>query len=263
MPSVTDSYLMTYGGVTPDGWSDGDLLLDEGYWFGGGFGCISRAIDDWDGYIGITENYLNRSLIGTEESLRGIDEFYIDHSALKEKFSVSMYNQKSPTGRFSYSGYAIQVGVDPNTLISDLEADLSQLADAEGDPPASRSSAVRSGVYGGVRFGEHAGGRGLSIGKFKRGVLKQEGEGEFRACFHEDPESNLFLATLSKCISISNVKRHAISSSVEDDFAIYFHGGEQKLRIAALEKAVAELKEELPDTADTVWPGPIEVPDGL
>ncbi len=41
------------------------------------------------------------------------------------------------------------------------------------------------------------------------------------------------------------------------------HGGEQKLRIAALEKAVAELKEELPDTADAVWPGPIEVPDGL
>jgi hypothetical protein len=36
-----------------------------------------------------------------------------------------------------------------------------------------------------------------------------------------------------------------------------------QLRIAALEKAVAELKEELPDTADAVWPGPIEVPDGL
>ena len=36
-----------------------------------------------------------------------------------------------------------------------------------------------------------------------------------------------------------------------------------QVQIDALEKAVAELKEEPPDTADAVWPGPIEVPDGL
>ena len=159
------SYEMTYGGIPVDGYSPGDMIVEETT-LNGGLQAINR-VDGDDPYRGsflcVSQFYLEKSLLDSafvsdieaRQSLSMLNEFFIDYSDWQKKLWSSGYNQISPTGRWACSGHAIQDGVDPNTPYKDLERDLSNLSDVDGNVPGTLEDAVSADHYRMLEFGHN------------------------------------------------------------------------------------------------------------
>ena len=229
--SPDGTYDFTYLGAPQNGLNVGDIVAPNDTWWpssgsNGGFSCTIAAMHETPGFLMVTEDYLvaSASIDTAVTGIETVERFYIDHTKLNKMLVTSKYNQESPTGRWSSSGYAIQEGVDPNILYPELRDNLNQLSDSSGNVPSQVQDAVVSEVYGnGVVFTPQTGDGGLQLGEFRRGVLVNTSSESTSLQFQEDLESKLFVASVNVGFKLSQLKSFNIVNLLTSAVDLFLH----------------------------------------